>query len=368
MGKRAVDYRNQFKIPHDLGTAVNVVAMVFGNMGDDSGTGVAFTRNPSTGAKEIFGEFLPNAQGEDVVAGIRTPMSISKMREMWPTVYQQFEEIADRLEHTYKDVQDLEFTVERGKLYMLQTRNAKRTGKAAVVTAVDMVAEGLITKDEALRRIQPTHVQQILVPQFDPASRQSAGAPIGKGLAASPGAAVGKVVFDPGSVGRAGGRRRAGRPGPQRDVARRLSRHGARGRHPDLARRLVEPRGGGRPSDGQTLHRRRRGHRHRRRAAKRSRPTAPRCTKAIGFRSTARPGEVFAGRISTIEPDFKRETGTDHVLLSWADDARTLGVSGQRRHSRRGYSRTRRSALAASGWCVPSTCSVRRAARRSSRT
>jgi pyruvate,orthophosphate dikinase len=197
MGKRAVDYRNQFKIPHDLGTAVNVVTMVFGNMGDDSGTGVAFTRDPSTGAKEIYGEFLPNAQGEDVVAGIRTPKKISEMRDVWPEVYRQFEEIAGRLEQTYKDVQDLEFTVERGKLFMLQTRNAKRTGKAAVVTAVQMVEEGLITRDEALRRIEPMHVQQILVPQFDPASRKKAGAAIGTGLAASPGAAVGKIVFDP---------------------------------------------------------------------------------------------------------------------------------------------------------------------------
>src|SRR5262249_11670030 len=131
MGKRAVDYRNEFKIPHDLGTAVNVVAMVFGNMGDDSGTGMAFTRDPSSGAKQLFGEFLPNAQGEDVVAGIRTPLPISRMQEVWPDVYGQFVQIADRLEDTYKDVQDLEFTVERGKLYMLQTRNAKRTGKAA---------------------------------------------------------------------------------------------------------------------------------------------------------------------------------------------------------------------------------------------
>src|SRR5438874_4959831 len=148
MGKRAVDYRNQFKIPHDLGTAVNVVTMVFGNMGDDSGTGVAFTRDPSTGAKELYGEFLPNAQGEDVVAGIRTPLSISRMQEIWPDVYGQFQEIADRLEATYKDVQDLEFTVERGKLYMLQTRNAKRTARAAVVTTVQMVEEGLIDKEE----------------------------------------------------------------------------------------------------------------------------------------------------------------------------------------------------------------------------
>src|SRR5579871_1392077 len=153
MGRRAVDYRNQFKIPHDLGTAVSVVTMVFGNMGDDSGTGVAFTRDPSTGQRQIYGEFLPNAQGEDVVAGIRTPISISKMRELWPEVYAQFEQIADRLEQTYKDVQDLEFTVERGKLYMLQTRNAKRTGKAAVVKAVEMVGEGLIDKRRAVAMV-----------------------------------------------------------------------------------------------------------------------------------------------------------------------------------------------------------------------
>src|SRR5438067_1222061 len=132
MGRRAVDYRNQFKIPHDLGTAVSVVTMVFGNMGEDSGTGVAFTRDPSTGKKEIYGEFLPNAQGGDVVAGIRPPMMISGMRDMWPEVYRQFDEIADRLERTYKDVQDREFTVERGELYMLETRNVKRTGRAAV--------------------------------------------------------------------------------------------------------------------------------------------------------------------------------------------------------------------------------------------
>src|SRR5919199_1074579 len=144
MGKRAVDYRNEFKIPHDLGTAVNVVTMVFGNMGEDSGTGVAFTRDPSTGERRLMGEFLPNAQGEDVVAGIRTPLDISRMQDVWPSVYQEFQSIGDRLERTYRDVQDLEFTVERGKLYMLQTRNAKRTARAAVVTAVQMVEEGLI--------------------------------------------------------------------------------------------------------------------------------------------------------------------------------------------------------------------------------
>jgi pyruvate, orthophosphate dikinase len=324
MGKRAVDYRNQFKIPHDLGTAVNVVAMVFGNMGDDSGTGVAFTRNPSTGAKEIFGEFLPNAQGEDVVAGIRTPMSISKMSEMWPAVYQEFEKIADRLEHTYKDVQDLEFTVERGKLYMLQTRNAKRTGKAAVVTAVDMVAEGLITRDEALKRIQPTHVQQILVPQFDPASKARAGSPIGTGLAASPGAAVGKVVFDP---DRSAALAAEGEPvvlarketspedfhGMAPAVGILTSRGGSSSHAAVVARQMGKPCiAGAEGIDidvvGQTL-------------------TAGGTTLHEGdwISLDGTTGEVFAGRISTIEPDFKRETELI-TLLSWADDVRTLQV------------------------------------------
>jgi pyruvate,orthophosphate dikinase len=200
MGKRAVDYRNFYKIPHDLGTAVNVQTMVFGNMGDDSGTGVAFTRNPTTGAKELFGEFLINAQGEDVVAGIRTPMPISKMAEVLPQAYQEFQQIARRLEETYRDVQDLEFTVERGKLYMLQTRAAKRSAAAAVKIAVDMVHEGLITREEALQRVEPAQVEQLLVPQLDEATVEAArreGRVLAKGLNASPGVAVGKAVFDP---------------------------------------------------------------------------------------------------------------------------------------------------------------------------
>ncbi|MEK7862707.1 MAG: PEP/pyruvate-binding domain-containing protein, partial [Chloroflexota bacterium] len=146
-GKRAVDYRNAFKIRHDLGTAVNVQTMAFGNMGSDSGTGVAFTRDPNTGAKELYGEYLVNAQGEDVVAGIRTPSKIAQMRSEMPKVYAQFDRIAKRLERHYRDAQDLEFTIERGKLYMLQTRSAKRTARAAVKIATDMVREGLITKD-----------------------------------------------------------------------------------------------------------------------------------------------------------------------------------------------------------------------------
>ncbi len=194
-GKRANDYRNSQHIAHDLGTAVNVVTMVFGNMGDDSGTGVAFTRDPNTGAKALFGEFLPNAQGEDVVAGIRTPLAISEMRDRWPEVYAEFERIGERLERHYRDVQDLEFTVERKRLYMLQTRSAKRTAAAAVKIAVDMVAEGVISKEEAIGRIEPAHVDQLLRATFDLGALQAA-TKIVNGLNASPGAAVGRAVFD----------------------------------------------------------------------------------------------------------------------------------------------------------------------------
>ncbi len=194
-GKRARDYRDYNKIAHDLGTAVNVQTMVFGNMGDDSGTGVAFTRDPNTGASALFGEYLTNAQGEDVVAGIRTPQPIAQMRDVMPAVYDEFQAIAARLEAHYRDVQDLEFTIERGHLYMLQTRSAKRTAAAAVKIAVDMVAEGIISKEEAIGRIEPAMVDQLLRDQFDPKARAGATR-IVKGLNASPGAAVGRAVFD----------------------------------------------------------------------------------------------------------------------------------------------------------------------------
>ncbi len=193
-GKRAVDYRRLNKIPDDLGTAVNVVAMVFGNMGEDSGTGVAFTRNPATGEPVLFGEYLPNAQGEDVVAGIRTPEKLDALRERMPAVYEQFREVAARLERHYRDVQDLEFTIERGKLWMLQTRNAKRTGAAAVRIAVDLVKEGIISREEAILRVEPYHLDQLLHPMVDPKAETTV---LGKGLPASPGAAAGAVVFDP---------------------------------------------------------------------------------------------------------------------------------------------------------------------------
>ena len=192
--QRAITYRNLYDIPHNLGTAVNVQSMVFGNMGDTSGTGVAFTRNPSTGEKKVFGEFLINAQGEDVVAGIRTPLSIDKLNEVMPEIYNQFIEAAHTLEQHYKDMQDIEFTIEEGKLYFLQTRNGKRTAEAALRAAVEMVGEDLITKKEAVMRVDPKSLDQLLHPKFDQADLEKS-VPIAKGLPASPGAATGKIYF-----------------------------------------------------------------------------------------------------------------------------------------------------------------------------
>ncbi|HEU0175969.1 MAG TPA: pyruvate, phosphate dikinase [Blastocatellia bacterium] len=193
-GRRARDYRRIHKISDDLGTAVNVQAMVFGNMGEDSGTGVAFTRDVATGEKVLYGEFLQNAQGEDVVAGIRTPKKIAELKGVMPEVYDQFHQVATRLENHYKDVQDLEFTIERGKLYMLQTRTAKRTGAAAVRIAVEMVNEGIIDRATAVQRVEPAQLDQLLHPMIDPKAPVNV---IATGLPASPGAASGKVVFDP---------------------------------------------------------------------------------------------------------------------------------------------------------------------------
>ncbi len=192
--ERAITYRQIHGIPHDLGTAVNVQAMVFGNMGETSGSGVGFTRNPATGEKELFGEFLPNAQGEDVVAGIRTPLPLQELREILPNVYRQLEEIAERLERHYRDVQDFEFTVQEGQLFMLQTRSAKRTGLAAIRIACDMVDEGLVTPEESLRLIEAPTLNQLLHPTFDPAKRKEFRV-IGRGLASSPGAAAGRIAF-----------------------------------------------------------------------------------------------------------------------------------------------------------------------------
>ena len=191
---RANVYRRMNEIPYSWGTAVNVQPMVFGNLNENSGTGVAFTRDPATGEKALFGEYLINAQGEDVVAGIRTPSHISKLAEDMPEVYKQFADIANRLEDHYADMQDMEFTIENGKLYMLQTRNGKRTAAAALKIAVDLVDEGKISEDTAVLRVEPKQLDALLHPQFDAKALKAAKA-IGKGLAASPGAACGKVVF-----------------------------------------------------------------------------------------------------------------------------------------------------------------------------
>jgi pyruvate,orthophosphate dikinase len=191
---RANVYRRLNEIPSNWGTAVNVQEMVFGNMGDDSGTGVAFTRNPSTGERKLYGEFLMNAQGEDVVAGIRTPQSIDQLKNTQPKVYDEFVKIADTLEKNYRDMQDMEFTIERGKLFMLQTRNGKRTAAAALKIAVELVKEGMLKKDEALLKIDPKQLDALLHPTFDPKALKTAK-PIAKGLPASPGAACGKVYF-----------------------------------------------------------------------------------------------------------------------------------------------------------------------------
>ncbi len=197
--KRAIDYRNAAGIAHDLGTAVSVVTMVFGNMGNTSGTGVAFTRDPSTGEKKIFGDYLINAQGEDVVAGIRNTKKIAEMKQELPEVYQQFLEICDRLEAHYREMQDVEFTIENGKLWMLQTRDGKRTARSAIKIAVDLANEGLITREQAVLRVSPEQVDTLLHPQFDPDAKTTAvseGKLLTKAVNASPGAAVGVVAFD----------------------------------------------------------------------------------------------------------------------------------------------------------------------------
>ena len=191
---RANVYRRDNDIPYSWGTAVNVQAMAFGNMGDDCGTGVAFTRDPATGEKGLFGEFLTNAQGEDVVAGVRTPMHITEMEEKFPEAFKQFKEVCKTLENHYRDMQDMEFTVEHGKLYMLQTRNGKRTAQAALKIACDLVDEGMRSEEEAVAMIDPRNLDTLLHPQFD-AKALKAATPAGKGLGASPGAACGKVVF-----------------------------------------------------------------------------------------------------------------------------------------------------------------------------
>ena len=327
--KRAIDYRNFNKIPHSLGTAVNVQSMVFGNMGNDSGTGVAFTRDPGTGEKQLYGEYLLNAQGEDVVAGIRTPSKIARLREELPHVYQQFQEIAQRLERHYRDMQDLEFTVEHGRLYMLQTRSGKRTAQAAVKVAVDMVREGLINEQEAVNRVEPSQVYQLLLPRFSEAEKENAakaGRLLAKGLNASPGAATGKAVFDADraeELGKAGTPVVLVRPETSPDDVHGMlvskgiltARGGATSHAAVVARGLGLPCVAGcegiRVNEEEHLFR------------------------VVGSDTVIHEGddisidgatgEVFAGVIRTVDPDFEKEVDLK-TLLGWADSVRKLGV------------------------------------------
>jgi pyruvate,orthophosphate dikinase len=316
---RAITYRNHNKIAHDLGTAVNVQAMVFGNMGNDSGTGVAFTRNPSTGEKKLYGEYLLNAQGEDVVAGIRTPQPLTKLAEELPEVYQQFVEIAERLERHYRDVQDMEFTIERGKLYMLQTRTGKRTAPAAVKIAVDLAKEGIITREEAVMRVDPASLDQLLHPRIDPNAKLDI---IARGLPASPGAATGTLVFDADEA------ERLGREG-QKVILTRVETcpddiHGmiqAQGvltsRGGMTSHAAVVARGMGKPcvAGCETLHV----------DLERRKFTVGDRTFMEGDTVTLNgsTGEIIAGAVPTLAPELTDEF---RQLMLWADEVRKMGV------------------------------------------
>lgn len=327
MGKRAVDYRRLNKISESLGTAVNVCTMVFGNMGDDSGTGVAFTRNPSTGEDELYGEFLINAQGEDVVAGIRTPMHIDEMKERMPEMYRQFREIARNMEKHYREMQDLEFTVEKGKLYMLQTRTGKRTAAAAVKIAVDMVEQKLISKKEAVQRIDPMHVVQLLAPRFDEKDKKVAterGDYLASGINASPGAATGIAVFDPDTADEWNKEGKAVilvryETAPD-DVHGMYASKGILTQHGGAtSHAAVVARGAGLPcvAGCETIHVN---------EATKSFSVNGRTIKQGDFVSIdGTTGQVFAGKISTLNPDFDKEVELQ-TILKWADEFRRLQV------------------------------------------
>ncbi len=261
MNERAKTYRRINNIDDFLGTAVNVQAMVFGNLGETSGTGVGFTRNPATGVKEFYGEFLMNAQGEDVVAGIRTPVHISELEKIQPDVYNQLREITTRLEKHYRDMQDFEFTIQDGRLYMLQTRNGKRTGRAAVRVAIQMVEEGLITKEEAIFRVEPNQLYDFLVPSLDEKGKDVEVLATGLASIAGRGCRADRLHRR-----RSGGKvqqrlEREADPGSQRDHARRYWRHGSRGRHSDLPRWHDQPCRSRDARHGQVLRGRRRRYR-----------------------------------------------------------------------------------------------------------
>jgi len=326
---RARAYREYNDIPHDWGTGVNVQTMVFGNMGEDSGTGVAFTRNPATGEKELWGDFLDNAQGEDVVAGIRTPMDIQKLQEFMPDVYDEFIKVTQHLEEFYQDMQDVEFTIERGTLWMLQTRTGKRTAKAAVKIAVDMANEGLIDRETAIMRVDADDVDQLMHPYFDPDAKTSAreeGQLIATGLDASPGAGTGKAVFD---ADRAQDMAAEGedvilvRPetAPD-DVPGMLASQGVVTQHGGAtSHAAVVARGSNLPCVA--------GCEDIRVDVDRAQFTVPETGRVVKegdvISIDGGSGEVFWGAIQTLEVEYEEQENLVE-LLTWADDIRELGV------------------------------------------
>ncbi len=318
---RAQYYRKMHQIPDDLGTAVNIVMMVYGNMGEDSGTGVGFTRNPSTGEKQLYGEFLPNAQGEDVVAGIRTPLPLEELQHRMPEVYVQLREVAERLERHFRDMQDFEFTVENGTLYLLQTRVGKRTAQAAVKIAVDMVREGLISREEAVLRVEPDQVEQLLHPIIDPKYRAD-HSPVAKGLPASPGAASGRAVFTADDAVEWSDR---GEPvilvreettpddihGMHRAVGILTSRGGMTSHAAVVARGMGKPCVVGCEALDVDVRR------------KQFRVDGTVVQEGDWITIDGSTGEVFVGQLPTVKPELKGEFTT---LLEWADTFRKLGV------------------------------------------
>jgi pyruvate,orthophosphate dikinase len=318
---RAITYRNIHGLPHNMGTAVNVQIMVFGNMGNDCGTGVAFSRNPATGEKKLYGEFLINAQGEDVVAGIRTPQTIEELGSVMPEIYKEFNDISEKLEHHYRDMQDIEFTIEKSKLYILQTRTGKRTAEASLRVAVEMVGEGLITQKEALMRIQPSSLDQLLHPTFDLETMEKAQA-LTKGLPASPGAAAGKVYFTAADAVLAVNRGEA-----VILVRKETSPEDIEGMH--AAKGILTARG------GMTSH-----------AAVVARGMGKCCVAGCDeirvdeelkvfyvkgekfvegdtISLDGSTGKIYKGSIKTVEPNLSGDFGK---LMEWADSIRTLGV------------------------------------------
>ncbi|MBW7884660.1 MAG: pyruvate, phosphate dikinase [Caldilineaceae bacterium] len=331
-GRRAIDYRNATGIRHDLGTAVNIVTMVFGNMGNNSGTGVAFTRNPVSGEKELYGDYLMNAQGEDVVAGIRNTQPIAALQQEMPAVYDEFLDIVTKLEQHFHDMQDVEFTIERGKLWMLQTRNGKRTARAAIKIAADMAKEGLITKSEAILRVAPSQVDQLLHPQFTAEvknqARKEGRMLVAKAVNASPGAAVGMAVFDADTAdewGKSGKAVIMVRPETKPDDVHGMiaakgiltSRGGATSHAAVVARQFGTPAVcGAEELEIDVEHRLFMLHRD---------ETTVEVHEGDWISIDGGTGEVFLGQLPTQEPDFENEVELN-TLLSWADEVRKLGV------------------------------------------